>query len=321
MSESKIIDYPPANIINNPNEINEIIENEEIYPIIRCENCHEILLMSLDLDKNEVILSCEKEGKKKKISIKNFFDNLNIYENSNCCQLCKEKNLSQKYYLCKTCSNKIICKNCFEKHNKDDNIEKINKIDSICKKHFNQIESYCDICKKHKCSYCIPEHEEDHKSKEYLIRDKMLKKNKLDNFKKNINNISENKQIIEKKIDEIIDEAKKKIELLIKLKNQFFESLNMKLKFTNLVYQNYTQKYKDTDLNYYIIKNLENQIDFGLKEFKINNEDKIENKIEEIVSYLNSNIHRHFNIKSEDYFYEKKENDIYFNDININELI
>ena len=94
----------------------------------------------------------------------------------------------------------------------------------------------------------------------------------------------------------------------------------MKLKFTNLVYQNYTQKYKDTDLNYYIIKNLENQIDFGLKEFKINNEDKIENKIEEIVSYLNSNIHRHFNIKSEDYFYEKKENDIYFNDININAI-
>ena len=176
MSESKIIDYPPANIINNPNEVNEIIEKEEVYPIIRCENCHEILLMSLDLDKNEVILACEKEGKKKKISIKNFFDNLNIYENSNCCQLCKEKNLSQKYYLCKTCSNKIICKNCFEKHNKDDNIEKINKIDSICKKHFNQIESYCDICKEHKCSYCIPEHEEDHKSKEYLIRDKMLKK-------------------------------------------------------------------------------------------------------------------------------------------------
>ena len=91
MSESKIIDYPPANIINNPNEINEIIENEEVYPIIRCENCHEILLMSLDLDKNEVILECEKEGKKKKSSIKNFFDNLNIYENSNCCQLLKKR--------------------------------------------------------------------------------------------------------------------------------------------------------------------------------------------------------------------------------------
>ena len=219
MSETKIIDFPAANIINNSNKINEIIEKEEIYPIIRCENCHEIFLISLDLDKREVILTCEKEGKKKKISVKNFFDNIKIYEDSNCCEFCKNKNLSQKYYLCKTCSNKIICKNCFEKHNKDDDIEKLNKLDSLYRKHFNQIESYCYICKEHKCSYCFPEHEEEHKNKEYFIRDKMIKKNKLDNFIKQFNNISENKKIIEKHINEVINELKKKIDLLLKLKN------------------------------------------------------------------------------------------------------
>ena len=241
-----------------------------------------------------------------------------MHENSNCCQLCKEKNLSQKYYLCKTCSNIIICKNCFEKHNKDDNIEKLNKIDSLCKKHFNPIESYCDICKEHKCSYCIPEHEEEHKNKEYLIRDKMIKKHKIDNFKKKFNNISENMQIIEKEINEIINELKNKIELLLKLKNKFFETLNIKIKFTDLVYKNYIKKYKDIDLNYYIIKNLENQIEFGLKEFKIKKEDKLENKIEEILSYLDSNLNNHFNTKSEEYFYE--ENNNYNNDIKINAI-
>ena len=146
----------------------------------------------------------------------------------------------------------------------------------------------------------------------------MIKKHKIDNFKKKFNNISENMQIIEKEINEVVNELKNKIELLLKLKNKFFETLNIKIKFTDLVYKNYIKKYKDTDLNYYIIKNLENQIEFGLKEFKIKKEEKVENRIEEILSYLNSNVNNHFNIKSEEYFYE--ENNNYINYIKINAI-
>ena len=318
MSDSEAIDYPPANIVNNQNKINDINDNENEYPIIRCENCKEILLMSLDLDKNEILLACEKDRNNKRISLKNFFDNINKYKDFNCCQLCIEENLSQKYYLCKTCSNKIICKKCYEKHNKDDNIENLSKIDSLCRKHFNQIESFCDICKENKCSYCIPEHEEEHKNKEYLIRDKLFKKNKLDTFKNNLKNISEIKQNIEMQINDLINELKKKIELLNDLKNKFFDKLNMKIKFTNLVYQNYFQKFKNTDLNYYLIKNLESQIDFNLQDLKINNENKLENKVEQIITYLNSNINNHFNNKSENNFYEEGNNNI--NEVNINAI-
>jgi len=318
MSDSEAIDYPPANIVNNPNKINDINGHENEYPIIRCENCKEILLMSLDLDKNEILLSCEKDRSNKRISLNNFFDNINKYKDFNCCQLCKEKNLSQKYYLCKTCSNKIICKKCYEKHNKDDNIENLNKIDSLCRKHFNQIESFCDICKEHKCSYCIPEHEEEHKNKEYLIRDKLFKKNKLDAFTNNLKNISEIKQNIEKQINDVINEFKKKIELLNDLKDKFFEKLNMKIKFTNLVYQNYLQKFKNIDINYYLIKNLENQIDFNLQDLKMSNEIKLENRVEQIIAYLNSNINNHFNNKFENNFYEEGNYNI--NEININAI-
>ena len=318
LSNSQVIHYPPA---NNPNEINNIneIEEEEDYPIIRCDNCHEVLLMSLDLDKKNILLSCEKENKKKTISFIKFFDNIDKYKYSNCCQLCKKKSKSQKYYLCKTCSNKIICQNCYEKHNKDDNIEKLTKLDSLCRKHFNQIESFCDICKEHKCSYCIPEHEEEHEDKEYLIRDILFKKKKLDNFKNNLKNISEMKQNIEKQINEVINQLQTKIELLIKLKNKFYEDLNMKIKFTDLVYKNYLKKFKDTDLNYYLIKNLENQIDFGLKDLKINKENNLDNRITQIINYLNSNINSHFNIKSDINLYEEENNN--FNDIKENDAI
>ena len=96
------------------------------------------------------------------------------------------------------------------------------------------------------------------------------------------------------------------IESLINLKIKFFEKLNMKIKFTNLVYQNYYKEFKDTDLNYYLIKNLENQIDFNLQDLKINNENKLENKVEKIIAYLNSNLNNHFDKNQKIIFIKKK---------------
>ena len=56
MEQNEINDYPPANAI----EENKIVD----YPIIRCEDCYEILKMNLNIDKKEIQLKCEKEGKR-----------------------------------------------------------------------------------------------------------------------------------------------------------------------------------------------------------------------------------------------------------------
>ena len=53
-------DYPPANIVNDNNSYLTQDKKEE-YPIIRCEKCLEIPLLSLDFNKNEIIISCSKE--------------------------------------------------------------------------------------------------------------------------------------------------------------------------------------------------------------------------------------------------------------------
>ena len=97
----EIEDYPPANAINQNNE-------DKIYPIIRCENCNEIPTIKLRLSKKEVELKCEKEEKIEKIPFKSFFKTIMKYNDINCCQFCKNKNPSQKYYLCTTCSNKVL---------------------------------------------------------------------------------------------------------------------------------------------------------------------------------------------------------------------
>ena len=58
--ESQVIDnYPPANVIT------EVVKD---YPIIRCEDCHELLFIDFNLNKKEIQLICEKEKKNKEYS-------------------------------------------------------------------------------------------------------------------------------------------------------------------------------------------------------------------------------------------------------------
>ena len=59
--------YPPANAIT---------EDEKDYPIIRCEDCHELLFINFNLNKNEIQLICEKEKKTKNIPFLYFFRNI-----------------------------------------------------------------------------------------------------------------------------------------------------------------------------------------------------------------------------------------------------
>jgi len=297
MENSDIInDYPPANAIED--------KEEKDYPIIRCEDCHEILSISLNIDKKEIQLKCEKEGKTKNISFDKFFESLKEYADINCCQFCKKKNPSQKYYLCKTCSNKILCENCYEEHNKKDDIIKF-KIDSTCRKHYNPYESYCPICKENKCSYCSIDHDENHEKDEFFFKKKLLKKNKLDGFKNTIKKIKNDKDKIKEKINSVIKELEEKIAFINNLKEKFFECLNMKLKFVELVLFNYEKKLKDFDANFFVINNLENQIKFNLLDFNLNKNDSLDKKIENTYYYLNQNLNSHFNPDNQEIGEEK----------------
>ena len=210
------------------------------------------------MDKKQIILKCEKKGKTKNIEFKKFFEELKKYKDINYCQFCKKKNKTQKYYLCKTCSNKILCETCYRTHNKEDDVIKF-KIDSTCKKHYNPYESYCPKCKENKCPYCSVEHDENHEKEEFYLKTKLIKKNKLDNFKNTIKNEINEKTKIELAIDSVIKELEEKIENLKKLKRNFFEYLNMKLKFIKFVLNNYEKKMTDFDINFFIIDNLQNQ--------------------------------------------------------------
>ena len=229
MESQEIDNYPPANVITNA---------EKDYPIIRCEDCHQLLLINFNLNKKEIQLICEKEKKTKNIPFETFFESIDKYKDMNCCEFCKNKNPSQIYYLCKECSNKILCEKCFNEHDKKHDTMKL-KIDSTCRKHYNPYESYCPKCKEHKCSYCSIDHDESHEKDEFLFKKKLFKKNKIDAFKENIKRISMLKIEIEQKINSLIKELEDKIKYINNLRNIFFESLNNQMKFTELILDNY----------------------------------------------------------------------------------
>ena len=276
--------YPPANAIT---------QDEKDYPIIRCEDCHELLFINFNLNKKEIQLICEKEKKTKNIPFDTFFETLDKYKDMNCCEFCKNKNPSQIYYLCKECSNKILCKNCFNEHDKKHDTIKL-KIDSTCRKHYNPYESYCPKCKEHKCSYCSIDHDESHEKDEFTLKKKLFKKNKIDAFKANIKRINNLKKEIEQKINSLIKELEDKIKSINNLRNNFFESLDKQMKFSELMLDNYEKKLKDFDLNYYNISNLEKQINFNLLQLNYNENNSLDKKIEIITQYLNQNLNAQF---------------------------
>ena len=284
MENQEIYNYPPANVIT------QVVKD---YPIIRCEDCHELLFIDFNLNKKEIQLICEKEKKSKNIPFDTFFETIDKYKEMNCCEFCKNKNISQIYYLCKECSNKILCENCFNEHDKKHEIIKF-KIDSTCRKHYYPYESYCPKCKEHKCSYCSIDHDESHEKDEFLLKKKLFKKNKIDGFKANIKRINMLKNGIEQKINSLIKELEDKIKSLNNLRNIFFDSLNKKMKFVELILDNYEKKLKDLDLNYYNISNLEKQINFNLLELNYNENNSLDKKIENITQYLNQNLNAQF---------------------------
>ena len=283
-----------------------IIQKE--YPIVRCEDCHDILSISFNMNKKEILLKWEKEQKVKNIAFEEFFETIDKYEEINCCQFCKDKKTSENYYICKTCSNKILCSNCFKEHNKEDDIIKF-KIDSCCKKHYNTYEYYCPICKENKCSYCSIDHDEDHEKKEIVLKKKLFKNKNLVEFKNNINQILVIKDKIENTIDSLIKELEEKITHIKNLKNQFFECLKVQLKITDLVLKNYEKKVNDFDINYFLINNLENQTDIYLYELNFNSNDSLERKIEKATSYMKENLENQFKLK-DNYLTNKVNNEI-----------
>ncbi len=271
------------------------LDFDNLNNIVRCWDCKQVPRIVLDLEKNTILLKCDSSCQDKNINFTKFFDILKYYSTFNCCDFCQIQAPKNNYYLCKKCKNKILCDFCKQKHDKNHELINI-KYDSTCKEHCTPYTCFCLTCKKNLCHYCLINHDENHENYICNFNKIIYKKNKLEEIENNIMNATYQKRNILKKIDLFIEELIKKINFLKELKENFEQKFRKKRFVVLLIYHNYLKKMKDLDFNYRIIKNMEEQINFGLPELVLNNNDSLDKKMEKFTNYVNNAIKSQFSI-------------------------
>ena len=124
--------------------------------------------------------------------------------------------------------------------------------------------------------------------------EKVIEKSKLDLFEKNLKNADFMKKKIKEIIDSVIEELSEKIKTIRNLEQTFFESLEAEIKMSKFLYESYQQEIKNRNVNCFISKELANHINFFIPELKIDNTTSLNERINNIIFYVNESINNKF---------------------------
>ena len=243
--------------------------------IPRCLKCSLIPLIEIINENSQIFINYKCENKHEgKVLLENFIEESkkNSIFKIKCNKCQKEPDNKKKFDFCPKC-NILLCIDCSSSHD----IEKEHKTislfgyDGCCFKHCNSFCYYCTVCAQNLCIYCLDEHKE-HKNLNLFELNKKCCAYVDQEINKCIEQIGEIKNMkneIIKKIDDFIELKKKEIQLLLDVNETF--------KFEN----------KFNNLNYNIIKNLENIY----SEFSKNNKENFKiflNKSNSLISLFKS---------------------------------
>lgn len=263
-------------------EIDLMTERSEF----RCVNCFRIPIIKIVKEEEipNIKYSCEctlsEKPKSKIISIKDFLDNFTqIQLKTMICNSCNNgigSNNIINMFFCFTCK-KPYCDKCITIHKNEkpghENLD-INSIDDHCLLHPNeQIVAWCINCKINLCNFCCAYHGDFETKK---INNEIIQEETLNNYKKDINTISnyiftKMKMIQNNMINKCNDQIEKNE--IIKLYQENF-NINQNLLFLALHSINTYQLYKNK-LIYPIIQNIKNSCNFNLGKIGFNQDGSI----------------------------------------------
>jgi len=162
-------------------------ENNKDFYNYHCIKCGEIPI--IDFFNNDFDMICSKH-KILNIPYTQFY-NFIIYDYK--CSICQKSSINNifKFFFCDKC-DKIFCIICLKSHNKNNKlhiVNNINDINTICKHHNKKYIKYCLQCKLNLCELC------DNHIGHYVenFEDVYPLKDEIDQFKKSINQIIEQK--------------------------------------------------------------------------------------------------------------------------------
>ena len=204
---------------------------------VKCPECNENIFINFDSYKMN-LRDCSNGHNKYKILISDFMttQKSNNFDPYLYCSICfKSSRYQNSFYECFSCK-KHLCQLCKEKHDKFHQIVDYKEKNYICNEHNGIFQNYCIQCNKNICLSC----EKDHKNHDYInlkdnIPDKKFTFNKMDNFRKNIDNL---KYLIKTTINKF---------------NMVIQNLDIYYKiYEELIKSFYDMKYK----NYQVIDNI-----------------------------------------------------------------
>ena len=273
------------------------IENTSI--IFRCPKCYEIPFVTQIFKDNNYFIKINCRNKCSTNIIKqdeyiNIIKEKSIY-NFKECNNCKEKKTNNNLYYIdfrNLKEKKIICQKCLSSYKLEDKYKTVflNEFDSTCLKHNNKIISYCNICSKDCCMYCVEEEHKIHKVTPILELHKNLNLEEFENIFNKIDIIKSNIEKMKKLFIEIENS-------FIKKKKQFNEAIkeyekNIEIfNFFAYCYNNYKILNIQKNYNYEMLYNILNYKSFNINEFHDSVEfDNEMNKLNKMIKFLNQKI-------------------------------
>ena len=273
------------------------IENTSI--IFRCPKCYEIPFVTQIFKDNNYFIKINCRNKCSTNIIKqdeyiNIIKEKSIY-NFKECNNCKEKKTNNNLYYIdfrNLKEKKIICQKCLSSYKLEDKYKTVflNEFDSTCLKHNNKIISYCNICSKDCCMYCVEEEHKIHKVTPILELHKNLNLEEFENIFNKIDIIKSNIEKMKKLFIEIENS-------FIKKKKQFNEAIkeyekNIEIfNFFAYCYNNYKILNIQKNYNYEMLYNILNYKSCNINEFHDSVEfDNEMNKLNKMIKFLNQKI-------------------------------
>ena len=224
-------------------EYQQLFKSKNLNGVIRCEKCKTKIAKIIFHDKSEKIeLCCNEHHDERFIYLYKDIINL-INKKCNICQKEFDVKSNDSLMYCKLCKN-LICNKCIKRHehgqNSSDNfISYIYEEDLLCHIHGIKTDLYCINCNSLICSFCYNNEHKEHKVKKFEnnIIDNLIseKRNQLNEQKKQLENLKKYYVTLINEITKIYNEFKEKMDLVLNLKENVLNQLEI-IKYNSELY-------------------------------------------------------------------------------------
>jgi len=226
--------------------INEIVKSKDAI----CPLCGESVRVDLN-DYKITLNKCKNKHKINNLLLNEFEISQKINNKKIKCGICKNNDKSNSYnkifYKCYKCE-KNICPLCKVNHDKTHKLINYDDKFYVCRKHYENYNSYCEDCEINLCTLCEGDHKNHNK---IYFGDMMLNKDELIKKKNNL----------KKNIDIFIGEIK----IIINILKEVIYKMNLCYKINEDIINNYNIKNRNYELLYTLNKINENNIEKELE--------------------------------------------------------